>query len=273
MTLPNLVRTPDHPQTFPGRNAALALDQYDMGCQFHEIKHKRDAGVVDTTGFGATVEYALAAVQKASLEAKGFYAPGAQMDEIYVPRLGQGRDIYLAYGPLGWDLGNPAVLQPSVLTKYDTDVKVKGGVELNVTAMARGFIDDGVIMLSPNAYTTATVTSPVLDNTAYGAEGTPGWNSDGSSVAGGAAELRVFSATGTTPTLACKVQQSTDLGTTWTDVPGWTFATVTTYNNVQRLNLPKQQSLGAQLRTVSTVTGTNPVITALLVVARGVKIT
>lgn len=249
-------------KAFVGRNIQLCVDQYDISVQFHEVKHKREAGVVDATGFGATVEYALAAVQKASLEAKGFYAPDSQMDGIMVARLGQGADVLGVYAPEGWALGNPCVMQPSVLTKYDLDGKVKGGVEIDVTMMARGAIDDGKIMMTPNVYTTTSGVSSVLDNTPNG----------GATSAGSTAQLHVFGIdqTATTPTFNAKIQQSTDLGTTWTDLH--VFNAVTTTTTAQRLSTPKQQPIGAQIRASWSISGAGATYVAFLGFCRGIPI-
>ncbi|MCW2902596.1 MAG: hypothetical protein JWO67_4861 [Streptosporangiaceae bacterium] len=249
-------------KAFVGRNVQVCVDQFDVSVQFHEAKHKREAGVVDATGFGATVEYALAAVQKASLEVKGYYAPDSQLDDIMVKRLGQGADVLGVYAPLGWNLGNPIVMQPSVLTKYDLDAKTKGGVDIDVTMMARGAIDDGKILLSPNVYTSSSGTSAVLDNTTGG----------GQTNAGGSAQLHVFGidTTATSPSLTAKVQHSVDMGTTWTDL--FVFPTITVTNGAYRLVLPKQQPVGAMVRASWVVSGTGATYVALLGFCRGIAI-
>lgn len=70
-----------------------------------------------------------------------------------------------------------------------------------------------------------------------------------------------------TPTLASKVQQSTDGSNNWTDITGAAFTAVTTTQNVQVINF---QPTYRYVRTTGTVAGTNPVAeaTTLIYAAR-----
>jgi hypothetical protein len=62
-----------------------------------------------------------------------------------------------------------------------------------------------------------------------------------------------------TPTLASKVQESTDGSNNWTDVTGGGFTAVTTTNNVQAVAVKPTKRY---VRTTGTVAGTNPVAEA-----------
>ena len=62
-----------------------------------------------------------------------------------------------------------------------------------------------------------------------------------------------------TPTLASKVQESTDGTNNWTDVTGGGFTAVTTANNVQTIGFKPTKRY---VRTTGTVAGTNPVAEA-----------
>ena len=59
---------------------------------------------------------------------------------------------------------------------------------------------------------------------------------------------------GTTPTLAAKIQES-DNGSSWTDIPGATFTTVTAESNVQTITFDRTKRY---VRYVATVGGTTP---------------
>jgi hypothetical protein len=248
-----------HTNAYVGRNASFALDGYELTVQLNEVKHKADAATIDATGFGQRVSNDLAGIQKASLEGKGFYAPGTVFDDVVKQRFGQDSDVIAAYGQLGWGVGNPIVMQPSVLTKYDIDIKAKGDVAVDMTMMARGYIDRGFVMVSPNVYTTTTGVSPVIDNTL----------TTGATAAGGSAQIHVFdtSLSGATPSITAVVQHSPD-GTTWT--PLITFTAATLQNTVQRIVLPKQTVVQPQVRVSYTVTGTTPSFLVLVGWARGI---
>jgi len=249
---------------FVGRNVNFGIDQFDLTGQGNELKAKRDSAVIDATGFGSRFENTLSGVQKASIEAKGHYAPGQTLDGVINQRFGQDSDVLAWYAPMGYSLltpqgtPSPLVMQPSVITKYDLDAKLKGGVEIDMTMMARGYVDDGYVYQTPNVFTTVTGNTPTaIDNTLLG----------GATAAGGNAQLHVIGTpTGTTPAVTAKIQHSTD-GSTWADLITFTAATTATS---QRIVLPKQTVVNAFTRGLWTVTGTTPSFTMLLGFARGV---
>lgn len=64
----------------------------------------------------------------------------------------------------------------------------------------------------------------------------------------------VGTVSGTSPSLAGKIQESAD-GTTWADIGGATFAAVTASENAQAISFDRTQRY---LRYVGTITGTSP---------------
>lgn len=80
---------------------------------------------------------------------------------------------------------------------------------------------------------------------------------------GAVAYLNVTAASGTTPNLAVKIQDSAD-NTTWFDVPSAAFTAVTAAGS-QRLSITGP--LGVYVRAAYTVTGTTPSFTADLTLA------
>lgn len=245
------------PKAFVGRNVAIVCDQYDISGHGNELKAKRDAAVIDATGFGDHFEYGLAGIQKSSIELKGHYTPGyAGMDGIINQRFGQDSDVLVAYAPLGWGVSNPLVMQPSVITKYDIDAKLKGAVELDATWTARGAVDDGYQLQTPNTIMTATGTSAVLNDT----------TTTGATTGGAAAHLHVLAVSGTTPSLTMKIQSSPD-GTTWTDLFVFTAATTL---NAQRLTIPIGNNVDQQIRANWTISGTTPKFQAVVGFSRTV---
>lgn len=248
------------PKAFVGRNVAIVCDQYDVSGNGNELKAKRDAAVIDATGFGDHFEYGLAGIQKSSIELKGHYAPGYnKIDGIINQRFGQDSDVLVGYAPLGWGAStalNPFVMQPSVITKYDIDAKLKGAVELDATWTARGAVDDGFLLQSPNTLITATGTGTILDDTA----------NTGPTTGGAAAQLHVLAVSGTTPSLTMKIQSSPD-GTTWTDLFTFTAATKATS---QRMTLAIGNTVDQQIRANWTVSGTTPKFNVVLGFSRTV---
>ena len=78
---------------------------------------------------------------------------------------------------------------------------------------------------------------------------------------------QVGTLSGTSPSLAGKIQESSDQ-TTWTDVSGATFTAVTTNDNVQAISFDRTKRY---LRYVGTITGTSPSIPLAVVVTEQKK--
>lgn len=72
---------------------------------------------------------------------------------------------------------------------------------------------------------------------------------------------------GTSPTLAGKIQESTD-ASTWTDVAGAVFTTVTTTGNYQAIAFERTKRY---LRSVATIGGTSPSIAVAVVISEQKK--
>jgi hypothetical protein len=72
---------------------------------------------------------------------------------------------------------------------------------------------------------------------------------------------------GTSPTLAGKIQESAD-GSTWADISGATFTTVTISDNVQAITFDRTLRY---VRYVGTVTGTSPTIPISVVISEQKK--
>lgn len=249
--------TNQNQKAYVGRNVAICVDQYDVSGHGNEIKAKRDAAVIDATGFGDRFEYGLAGIQQASIELKGHYTPGyTGMDGILNQRFGQDSDVLVAYAALGWNPLNPLVMQPSVITKYDVDAKLKGAVEIDSTYTARGAVDDGYLLVSPTTFLTVSGSSSVLDDTL----------TTGATLGGCAAQLHVLSASGTTPSLTMTISSSPD-GTTWTPLLAFTAMTKP---GSQRLVLPVGNNIDQQIKATWTISGTTPKFSAVVGFSRTV---
>jgi len=73
----------------------------------------------------------------------------------------------------------------------------------------------------------------------------------------------VGAVTGTTPSLAGKIQESADGSTNWSDISGATFTAVTGSDNLQSISFDRTQRY---VRYVGTISGTSPsFLTAALI--------
>jgi hypothetical protein len=78
---------------------------------------------------------------------------------------------------------------------------------------------------------------------------------------------QIGAVSGTSPTLAGKIQESAD-GTTWSDIAGATFTTVSTADNVQAITFDRTLRY---VRYVGTVGGTSPSFIVAVVISEQKK--
>lgn len=78
---------------------------------------------------------------------------------------------------------------------------------------------------------------------------------------------QVGAVSGTSPTLAGKIQESAD-GTTWSDLAGATFTVVTATDNVQAITFDRAQRY---VRYVGTIGGTTPSFAVAVVISQQKK--
>lgn len=242
-----------------GRAVAFAIDQYDLSRYFDEFKFKRDAQLVDTTGFGQRVGDFLAGIQKATLEMKGFYEGGIdKVDYVIHERFGQDEDVNLLLAPNTYKAMRPCYLLPTVIVKYDPSTKIKDAVLIDVEFATRGFVDNGFILASSLDPVSASGVSNDLDNGEV----------LGSTNAGASAQLHVFKTAGTTQTLDAVIEHSDD-GSVWSTL--MTFAQVTDQPSVERIVIEPGIEIKQHVRASWDVSGTDAKFNQLLAFARGVE--
>jgi len=79
---------------------------------------------------------------------------------------------------------------------------------------------------------------------------------------------QIGTVSGTSPTLAGKIQESADGSTNWTDINGATFTTVTASTNTQAVAFERTKRY---LRYVATVGGTSPSFAVAVVISEQKK--
>lgn len=205
----------------------------------------REAATENATVLRSTFEEQLAVLQRGSLELEGFYAD----DEAWST---QHLDSAAALSILldGNVVGRRALAAEGVLRQTWTRRASLGALHrVGGTWQISGSVDSRAVVLRPWEAQTASGTGTAVDEGA-------------SSANGGAAYLHVTAASGTTPTLAVKVQHSAD-NLTFTDLI--TFSTATG-PMVQRLAIGG--TVQRYVRVVWTIGGTSPSFTFLVVWAR-----
>lgn len=244
----------------PGWKTQWGIDEHVFSAQGNDLDHGRKADKVEGSGFGTRVKNNLPGMQEGNAKLKGLAQGGkGKLNSVVNERFGRTSPVLFWYATQSLNVGAPLLMQPSSITDFSVSAKLKDSVEFDMELDARGASDDGFILVSPKTLLTATGMGSVDDNTLFG----------GATATGGVAQMHVLAVDGgTAPTLAMKIQHSTD-GTTWTDLI--TFTSVTAKGS-QRIVLPSTTTVNAQLRANWTITGTPTGVQVLVGFARGVDL-
>ncbi|MFJ6667413.1 hypothetical protein [Streptomyces sp. NPDC091383] len=161
----------------------------------------------------------------------------------------------------GTTLGNPAANLISKQVNYDGTRGNDGSFTFAVSMQANGYGLEWSYLLTAGARTdTAATNGTGVD---LGAGSSPLFN--GQALYGAQCYLQVFAFTGTDITI--KVQDSAD-NTTFADVPGMTFSSVTSGPGAQRIATASNQTVRRYLRAVTSTTGGFTTCTFAVAVAR-----
>lgn len=253
-------------ESYAGFKTKWGADHYIFTPQGTDLDHSLKAEEIDGSGFGTRFKNNLPGMIDGTLKMSGLAAMKAgKVSWVFNQWLGRTSPVNVWYVTEGLDALSPIAMQPSSLMEASVKAKMKDSVTFDASFSARGDSNPvGVILLTPktsNVLTAATGASNVDDNTLFG----------GATTFGGAAQLHVYALDGgTTPTVAVKIQHSTD-GTTWADLAGGGFATVSTTNLAtwsQRVDISSATTTNAQVRAMWTTTGTPTAVQVLCGFAR-----
>lgn len=235
-----------------GTNARIWLDGFAASAFFEDVNVTGKIDTAETTTITNTAKSYIPGLESSQIKMKGFFDtnslnPTTTLTAFFEARR---RTVYACvFAPEGGDtIGDPCALLQGFQTEYDIDSKVKDAVSTKVNYQSNTGLQYGKVLV-PDAARTATDADGVgrLDNTA-------------SSANGAVAILAVSSVLGTTPTLAVKLQHSTD-DSVWTDISGGGFTTANAASGVDAQYLVMTGTINRYVRAVWTVTGTTPSFT------------
>lgn len=226
-----------------GANARVYVNGYDLSAYLRQIGVTGKADAADVTTFGAAAKSYLAGLRDATLTAEGVFdgAVGA-VDAVLEAALGANRSLWsiwpqgeAAVGDIGYGLD-------AIATSYEVSSPAVDVTSIAAEAQSK-VGPERLLSLHPMAARTASADGTSLD---HGAATTNG----------GVGYLQVTAASGTTPTLAVKIQHSPD-AVTWTDLI--TFTQVTAANQSERKTVTG--TINRYLRASWTIGGTSPSFT------------
>lgn len=243
---------------FLGRNVHFGIEGYVFTRQMTDGDHSQKIDKVDGSTAGSLYKNTLTGMidGTAKVSGKSTMRRG-KLGYLLGQWAGRTAPLNFWYATEGLTPLSPVTLQRSSITDKSVKWKLNDTVDFDAELSARGWIGDGVMLASPQTVLTATGNGLEDVNAA-------------ASTFGGAAQLHVVDVTGgTSPSITVKVQQSSDAGSTWTDLA--TFASATTLGS-QWIKLPSVTTVNASLRASWTITGTPTGMQIMVGFSRGIDL-
>lgn len=228
-----------------GNQAQVMLDEFNLHQFARSFDLTPDTDIHDASVLGTTSRIKMPGLKHATANSEVFLdgttATGSY--DILKGKYGAAVPGVFSYAPLGFGIGNPAILiyASEVSFQPKSIVDDLSMMTMNAEA-AEDAADFGVSLHSLTAETSST-DSTAVDNAA-------------ATLNGGVATIHLVTIAGTsTPTLTAKIQHSVD-NVVWVDLVSFTALTAI---GKQRVEVAAGTTVNRYLRTVSTITGTNPV--------------
>jgi len=231
-----------------GTRARIWLDGFAATCSINDFSIKGSVDTAETTTLCKSAKNYIPGLEDETSSLSGFYDTQIPTSDLALSYFLQARRRVIF--PISyWVQGDTAIagdqawLFNGEMTSYKLDTSVSDAASLECEFQSNTGWRSGIVLLADAARTT-TSTSTALDNTT-------------SSLLGASAVLSVSAVSGTTPTLAVKVQHSVD-NSVWVDL-----MTFTTENSVKGdfQETTGTTTVNRYVRASWTVTGTTPSFT------------
>jgi hypothetical protein len=238
-----------------GLSASVIFNQFDLSLYLRQANPSLDIELLEATPFQAPGgdKVFITGFRDGKLALEGFFESDAvdedAIDDIFNEVLGSEIKQIVTVSPEGaLALGNRCFLMEADTVNYAVSSPATGLIMSNANLQSSSGVGHGKI-LQPTAALTATGNGTGVDNVT-------------ATTKGGAGQIHVTAAAGTTPTLDGKIQHSVD-GSSWVDLI--TFAQLTG-PGFQRVEVTG--TINRHLRFIRTIGGTTPSFTATVGFAR-----
>lgn len=243
-----------------GYNAAIFVAQYSLGAYFNSLDVERSVAMLETTTFGQSSKTRIPGLKDGTAKASGYFdgTTGAVAD-AFAAALALSGGVAATFAPLGDTAGNIAYLGKLHEGKYSAKLAVAGLVSTDgewstqgnglFVPLAQGVMHHALAAIS------GTITGTSQDGTA---SSSTGWR----------ATIHVTAASGSSPTLDAKLQDSAD-NITFADVTGGAFTQLTTTGSQVLYSAAVTTTLRRYVQLVYTLGGGTPSFTVATAVARG----
>lgn len=229
-------------------NAKVLVNEFDLSTQFSSYDIAAPITALDSTRFGDTARRVIAGIGEGTITLGGFFDSATGAVDPRLSALKGNADVLLSIMVEANTFDTRAAFGEFLLADYRSPATLGQLVAVSATFQGDDGVDYGKVLANLSART-STANGTSIDNTV-------------SSSNGAVAILHITAASGTTPSLAAKLQHSTD-NSVWSDLI--TFSASATANKERKT---VTGTVNRYLRATWTITGTSPSFTFALVVAR-----
>lgn len=235
--------------TVHGRKTKVLVNERDLSSFFRGADSAATVEANEDTTFGVDDKTYVTGLGDGTFSLEGVFKDDpADADAELEAALGSDTGVLLTVSPSGLAVGERVRMAETVETSYEVTSPVADVVSVTAEFQADGGIDAGVSLHDATEETTSANGTSVDNSTA--------------TANGGVGHLHVTAASGTTPTLDVKIQDSVD-NSIFADLITFTQATVATS---ERQNVAG--TVDQFVRAVWTVGGTTPAFTFSVAFAR-----
>jgi len=233
-----------------GKDTKVYASGYDLTLFLNSANTSMNADLAETSTFGSTYKSFVAGLVDSKISLAGFFDPAAGASDAVFSSLA-GNDIYLTVLPQGDALGKRGRGMYGVEITYEITTGLDGAAAVSIEAQSKSGAE-AIVSNTPKSDIQTTGNDALGIVSPTGAATSTGWS----------AFVQAFSISGTSsPTCVVTLQDSLD-NSTFLDVSGGVFTTISTAN----ANVPGAQRLtsaaGATLRMYTrfkwVITGTSP---------------
>lgn len=232
-----------------GTSARVWLDGLQAACAINDITLQAELDEAEVTTLCSTLKDYIPGLAEVTVEMEGLFdtntaSPATTLESWLSARLGV--TFPLVFAPDGGaDTGDPAYMMNGFLQDFSVENTVDEAASMELTFRGTSGLSRGRMI------------QPQITQTATDADGVTFFDNGAATTLGGTAVLSVSAVSGTTPTLAVKLQHSAD-NITYVDLPGGAFSS---QNAINAELITFTGTVNRYLRAVWTIGGTTPSFT------------
>lgn len=251
---------------YPGFGSAWGMEQFWFGSQSNDLEVGRKAAKIKGDTYGSRFTNSLTGMMDGSVKVKGVSAQDKGLINWQVDQWMGRRSAINAWVALqGVALGSPVLMLPTAIMDNSLTSKLADAVDFSLELDARGALDSGTILLSPQTLLTGgSGAGPADLNTGFG----------GTTMNGCVAHLHVLAIDGgTSPTVTVTISHGTD-GVTYVPLISFVAQGPPAIGSAgsQRIKLPSTTTVNPYVQASWTASGSPTDAQVLVGFSRGVNL-